>query len=130
MDINLDDVAAPHSAIPNPTLADWVSDPAGYLRVTPFVLARLVELGRVKLTRPEQGTPYYAREDLDLFLGTLEDGINRFAAQSSPGLLPRLATSCEPLGDVPGAPGLDISADRCSPPIIGLESRSWLSSRM
>ena len=42
-----------------------------YLGVTPFVLAQLVEIGRVKLTRPESGgRPYFAKEDLDAYLAT------------------------------------------------------------
>ena len=42
-----------------------------YLGVTPFVLAQLVEMGRVKLTRPEGGErPYFAKEELDAFLAT------------------------------------------------------------
>ena len=42
-----------------------------YLGVTPFVLAQLVEIGRVKLTRPEGGgRPYFAKEDLDAYLAT------------------------------------------------------------
>ena len=42
-----------------------------YLGATPFVLAQLVEMGRVKLTRPEGGgRPYFAREDLDAYLAT------------------------------------------------------------
>jgi hypothetical protein len=42
-----------------------------YLGVTPFVLAQLVEIGRVKLTRPAAGgRPYFAREDLDAYLAT------------------------------------------------------------
>lgn len=42
-----------------------------YLGVTPFVLAQLVEVGRVKLTRPgDGGRPYFAKEDLDAYLAT------------------------------------------------------------
>lgn len=42
-----------------------------YLGVTPFVLAKLVEIGRVKLTRPRGGgRPYFAKEDLDTYLAT------------------------------------------------------------
>jgi len=42
-----------------------------YLGVTPFVLAMLAEIGRVKLTRPEGGgRPYFAKEDLDAYLAT------------------------------------------------------------
>lgn len=42
-----------------------------YLGVTPFVLAQLVEIGRVKLTRPEGGgRPYFAKVDLDAYLAT------------------------------------------------------------
>lgn len=42
-----------------------------YLGVTPFVLAMLAEIGRVKLTRPEGGgQPYFAKEDLDAYLAT------------------------------------------------------------
>jgi len=39
------------------------------LGVTAFVLGQLVELGRVKITRPEGGgRPYFAKEDLDAYL--------------------------------------------------------------
>jgi excisionase family DNA binding protein len=42
-----------------------------YLGVTPFVLAQLVEIGRVKLTRPAGGgRPFFSKEDLDAYLAT------------------------------------------------------------
>ena len=49
----------------------WSGSACEYLGVTPFVLAQLVEMGRVKLTRPEGGgRPYFAKEDLDAYLAT------------------------------------------------------------
>lgn len=44
-----------------------------YIGVTPFVVMQLVELGRVRLTRPRDGgRPYFAKEDLDAYLSSRE----------------------------------------------------------
>lgn len=56
------------------------TNPCQYLGVTPFVLSVLVDLGRVKLTRPVDGKPYYAVEDLDAFAATLAHPIDGFSS--------------------------------------------------
>lgn len=56
------------------------TNPCQHLGVTPFVLSVLVKLGRVKLTRPIDGKPYYAIADLEEFAATLAYPVNSLAS--------------------------------------------------
>lgn len=45
---------------------------AEHLTLTPFVLGRLVAIGRIKLTRPLRGKPYIAPDAIEAYLRSLE----------------------------------------------------------